>query len=191
MYIPLYVKSNYSLLSSMLKIDDIISYSVTKKIPYAVISDINMYGVMEFITKCNKNNITPIISLSIKYNNFEIVLFVKNYNGYKSLIKLSTIFNEREILKNDLIKFNDGLLVVIPYSSLDIYDELNTIYDEVYLGYQNKKEELEVSKITDKYVFFRECLYLYKNDSELLKYLYLIRDGKTILVIISLIMNLI
>ena len=89
MYIPLYVKSNYSLLSSMLKIDDIISYSVTKKIPYAVISDINMYGVMEFITKCNKNNITPIISLSIKYNNFEIVLFVKNYNGYKSLIKLS------------------------------------------------------------------------------------------------------
>lgn len=180
MYIPLYVKSNYSLLSSMLKIDDIISYSVTKKIPYAVISDINMYGVMEFITKCNKNNITPIISLSIKYNNFEIVLFAKNYNGYKSLIKLSTIFNEREILKNDLIKFNDGLLVVIPYSSLDIYDELNTIYDEVYLGYQNKKEELEVSKITDKYVFFRECLYLYKNDSELLKYLYLIRDGKTI-----------
>ena len=129
MYIPLYVKSNYSLLSSMLKIDDIISYSVTKKIPYAVISDINMYGVMEFITKCNKNNITPIISLSIKYNNFEIVLFAKNYNGYKSLIKLSTIFNEREILKNDLIKFNDGLLVVIPYSSLDIYDELNTIYD--------------------------------------------------------------
>ena len=83
MYIPLYVKSNYSLLSSMLKIDDIISYSVTKKIPYAVISDINMYGVMEFITKCNKNNITPIISLSIKYNNFEIVLFAKNYNGYK------------------------------------------------------------------------------------------------------------
>ena len=43
MYIPLYVKSNYSLLSSMLKIDDIISYSVTKKIPYAVISDTITY----------------------------------------------------------------------------------------------------------------------------------------------------
>ena len=66
MYIPLYVKSNYSLLSSMLKIDDIISYSLANNLEYASLSDINMFGVREFILKCEKNNLKPIISISIK-----------------------------------------------------------------------------------------------------------------------------
>ena len=57
MYIPLYVKSNYSLLSSMLKIDDIISYSLANNLEYASLSDINMFGVREFILKCEKNNL--------------------------------------------------------------------------------------------------------------------------------------
>ena len=48
MYIPLYVKSNYSLLSSMLKIDDIINYIQKIIIFLCVLCDNNMYGVMEF-----------------------------------------------------------------------------------------------------------------------------------------------
>ena len=49
MYIPLYVKSNYSLLSSVLKIDDFINYAVSNNIHYCVINYNSMYGVMEFI----------------------------------------------------------------------------------------------------------------------------------------------
>ena len=91
MYIPLYVKSNYSLLSSVLKIDDIINYAASNNIPSCVINDTSMYGVMEFIKKCEKNNLKPIISIAVQLNNKEIVLFAKTYLGYKSLIKLSTI----------------------------------------------------------------------------------------------------
>ncbi len=180
MYIPLYVKSNYSLLSSMLTLDDIITYCLNQKIPYCVINDINMYHTMELIHKCEKNNLTPIISLALSYQNKEIVLFAKNYQGYQSLIKLSTIQSEREITKNDLASYHDGILVVLPFKSRNLEEDLNEIYDDLYLGYSSILEEEEVRKFHKQVVFFKESLYLYKNDYEILKYLYCIRDGKTI-----------
>ena len=52
MYIPLFNKSNYSLLSSLLKIDDIIKYAKNNNISSISLTDVNMYGTMEFIKKC-------------------------------------------------------------------------------------------------------------------------------------------
>ena len=181
MYIPLCVKSNYSLLSSMLKIDDIITYSLNNNLEYAALNDINMFGVREFILKCEKENLKPLISLSINIEEKEIVLFAKNYNGYKSLMKLTTI-KSREKITVEYLKNNiNGLLVVIPYNSLDIYDLLKPVTEETYLGYKNKKEEEKLRVFTNKVLFFRECLYLNKSDASYLKYLYLIRDGKTVM----------
>ena len=87
MFIPLFNKSNYSLLSSLLKIDDIINYAKTNNISSISLTDTNMYGVMEFIKKCQANEIKPIISLNVLLNDYNIILLAKNYDGYKSLIK--------------------------------------------------------------------------------------------------------
>ena len=57
MYIPLFNKSNYSLLSSLLKVDDIISYAENNNISSISLTDTNMYGTMEFIKKCQSKNI--------------------------------------------------------------------------------------------------------------------------------------
>ena len=43
MYIPLFNKSNYSLLSSLLKIDEIITYAKESNISSIAIADTNMY----------------------------------------------------------------------------------------------------------------------------------------------------
>ena len=184
MYIPLYVKSNYSLLSSVLKIDDIINYAASNNIPSCVINDTSMYGVMEFIKKCEKNNIKPIISIAVQLNNKEKVLFAKTYLGYKSLIKLSTINSERKLTYEDLQKYNEDLLIVIPYKSIkdedDTYNKLSTIYNDIYIGYSTLKEERLSRLISQQVVFFKESLYLNKTDSDILKYLYLIRDSKNI-----------
>ena len=48
MYIPLFNKSNYTLLSSLLKIKDIIDYAKKQNISAISIADTNMYGTMEF-----------------------------------------------------------------------------------------------------------------------------------------------
>ena len=180
MYIPLYNKSNYSLLSSMLTIDDLVSFAVHHKISSIALSDDSMYGVMEFIHKCQKANIKPIIGLTITLDDFVVVLYCKNYRGYQSLMKLSTIQNERRIQIMDLQGFSKDVICVLPFESRDMYSSLQEFYSDLYLGYQNRSEEREVLLETRDVVFFPLNLYLYQTDSEYLGYLYRIRDGKTI-----------
>ena len=180
MYTQLYNKTNYTLLSSLLRIDDLISFAKNNNLTSISITDSNMYGTMEFIKKCEKNDIKPVIGLEVVLEEFKLVLFAKNYDGYKSLIKLSTIQNESIITLEQLNKYNKEVIGVLPYKYREKFDNLKNYYKDLYLGYTNKKEEKESLIITNNVVFFQENLYLNKNDSSILPYLYRIRDGKTI-----------
>ena len=180
MYIPLFNKSNYSLLSSMLKIDDIISYAVDNNLPNIALTDTNMYGAMEFIKKCKSKNIEPIIGLHILCDDFSIILLAKDYDGYKSLIKLSTIQNERVVTFEDIEKYKNEVICLLPFKYVNKYDYLSNIYDDLYLGYSNKSMEKDAIQITGNVVFLRESLYYNLDDGMYLSYLYKIRDGKTI-----------
>ncbi len=177
--INLNVKSNYSLLSSCLTIDNIIDNCKNSNDSICVLCDNNMYGVMEFYKKCIASNIKPVIGLEINLDNFKVYIYCKNYYGYKNMIKLSTIQNERIVTIDDLKKYNSDLICVVKYSDNTYFKELESIYDNLYLGYSNKIEQKESFLITKNTVYFRECLYLKYNDSKYLEYLYLIRDGKT------------
>ena len=181
MYIPLFNTTNYTLLSSLLKIDDLINYSEQSNISSIAITDQNMFGTMEFIKKCEKSNIKPIIGLKVLVEDYYILIYAKNYDGYKYLMKLSTIQNERLLTVSDLTNFNSNIICIVEFKYKDKFNELSKIYNELYLGYKNKKEEKESLVITKDIVFIREALYLDKNDEETLPYLYRIRDGKTIL----------
>ena len=180
MYIPLNNKTNYTLLSSLLRTDDLISYAKNNNLDSIGICDTNMYGTLEFINKCKSNNIKPIIGLELILDNYRVNIICKNYNGYKSMIKLSTIQNERIININDLKKYNDGLIGIINYKYLDYYKDIKDIYNDFYIGYSNKKEEIESLLIDKNVIFYKENLYINKSDEEYLKYLYMIRDNKTI-----------
>ena len=115
MYIPLYNKSNYTLLSSLLKIDDLINYAENNNISSLALTDTTMYGTMEFITKCESKNIKPIIGLDVILEDYNIVLYAKDYQGYKSIIKLSTIQNEQKVTKEDLEKYNVNVIAILPF----------------------------------------------------------------------------
>ena len=180
MYIPLYNKSNYTLLSSLIKIDNLIEYATSNSLPAIALTDNNMYGTMEFIKKCRGKNIKPIIGLAIELDDYKIVLLAKNYDGYKSLIKLSTIQNEKRVVLDDLAKNKKEVICLIPYKYKDEFNNLEKIYSDIYLGYSNKQEEKEVLLYNKNVVFLRENLYLEKDDEDYLGYLYKIRDGKTI-----------
>ena len=180
MYIPLYNKSNYNLLSSLLKIDDIVKFAKNNNLTSISLTDSNMFGTMEFIKKCEKANIKPVIGLEINLDNFKIVLFCKNYKGYQSLIKLSTIQSERKVTLEDLNKYSEEVIAVVPFEYINYFENIKDIYSDLYVGYQNKQEEKEALLYTKNIVFFRESLYLNKEDDYYLPYLYRIRDGKTI-----------
>ena len=169
---PLYIKTDNSLLSSLIKINDLIKYAKENNINVLAITDDSMYGCIEFYIKCKENNIKPIIGLEI--NN--VVLYAINYNGYKNLIKLSTIKSKEEININILRKYSDDLICIVPYHNLNNYDDYK-FYKYLYKGYTNLDEK---NSIDGKKVYLNEVLYLEEKDKDYLKYLYAIKKGVTV-----------
>ncbi len=81
----------------------------------------NMYGTIEFYTACKKAGIKPIIgvefSIRLHERTFQIVLIAKTLEGYKNLMRITSIVNVENPLHpvlNDetLIKYKDGLIVL-------------------------------------------------------------------------------
>ncbi len=178
MYIPLYIKTDYSLLSSLIKIDELINYLKKLNINACAIVDNNLFGTMEIINKFNKNNIKPIIGLEINYNNKIILLYAKNELGYKNLIKIETYKNENDITIDILTKYKDNLISIV--FDIDLYNELKNIYNDIFIGVNNKEDELKLTKITKDIVFINKTLYLEKYLYKYLPYIFMIRDSKTI-----------
>lgn len=180
MYTPLYIKTNYSLLSSLIKVEDLIEFAKAHNIPSLGICDNNMYITMKFYKLCKENNIKPIIGLEIQIDDYKILCFAKDYNGYKSLIKLETIQSKNKITLEELKKYNNSLITIIPYFYNNVYDKVKEYVNEIYIGISNKQEEKEAIHITNNIVYINETLYLEESDSKYLKYLTMIRDNKTI-----------
>ena len=180
MYNLLYIKSYYSLLSSLLSIDDIINYNLSMNKNSAVICDNNMYGVMEFIKKCHANKLKPVVGLEVTIDNYVILIYAKNYQGYLNMIKICTYQNDGSLEIDDLLTYKENLYFLIPFISLDFYKEYKDVISDIYLGFSNKAEEIEALLITKDVIYLKLCLYKEKNDRDYLKYLYLIDAGKTI-----------
>ena len=102
MLCALEVKTCYSILSSLNKIDKLTEKASSMGYVSLAITDLNnMFGVYEFYLSCKKNNIKPIIGIEITINNSNIILLAKNNNGYKNLIKLSTLVSDNNIKIDD------------------------------------------------------------------------------------------
>ncbi len=178
MYSPLYVKTDYSLLSSLIKIDELIVYLKKYNITSCAVVDNNLFGTMEIINKFNKNNIKPIIGLEISFNSNTVLLYARNELGYKNLIKIETIKNESDITIDILSKYRDNLICIVFDGVL--YQELSNIYSDIYIGVSNKNDENDARRVTNNIVFVNKTLYLEKYLYKYLPYLFMIRDGKTI-----------
>ncbi len=175
MLIPLKVTTDYSLLKSMIKIDELISYLNQHQIPACGICDEYLYGTMEFYNKCIKNNIKPIIGLDVYVLDHHIYLYAKNYQGYQTLLKLNTIKTERDLALLDLELYHEEILVIIPNESLKLYDQIKTIFKDVYLGYQNEEEKTQALLKTKQIVFINDIRALSLKDSTYLNYLEMMR----------------
>ena len=173
-YTPLQVKTSYSILSSLNEIKKIVS--LAKQYGYsslAITDENNMFGVMEFYLECKKNNIKPIIGIELTYDNTILLLYAKNLDGYKNLIKLATIKSDRNLTIEDLIMHKDNLILIMPYS---VYDEkIYNLYEDKYIGYSTQEER---NKIKDRCVLINDIKYLYQKDSIYLDYINMIKDGK-------------
>lgn len=175
-YTALQVKTSYSLLTSLNKIDKLVKRA--KKLGYtslAITDHNNMFGVPEFYQECKKNDIKPIIGLELDIEDTKVLLYAMNNKGYKNLIKLSTIVSEHQLKLDDLKNYKDDLILVIPY----IYykEEIYNLFEYKYIGYSTKEEQ---EKIKEDKILINDVSYLEKTDYKYLDFLYMIKEGKTL-----------
>ncbi len=173
LFAPLYIKTDNSLLSSLIKIDDLIAYAKDNNLTALAITDDNLFGVYEFYTKCLKNNIKPIIGCEITIEEQKIALYAKNYQGYLELIQLNML---KEVNFDDLTNCQN-LICVVPFSANHLYDHLNKIFVDIYQGVGDLDEKKQLTG--NNIVFFRPCLYLKKDDKKYLRYIIAIKKGIT------------
>ncbi|MBT4516353.1 MAG: DNA polymerase III subunit alpha [Candidatus Komeilibacteria bacterium] len=104
MFIHLHTHSHYSLLDGLGTPDQLIAEAKKQGATALALTDHgNMYGAIEFYQKCKKADIKPIIGVeayislssltekNVREKPYHLILLAENNEGYKNLLKLTTI----------------------------------------------------------------------------------------------------
>lgn len=175
MYTPLNIKTENSILSSLIKIDDLIDFALENGIKSLTITDNKMYGAYYFYKKCRESGINPIIGLDLIVDGVNVILYCKNYDGYKNLLKLVSLDS---VGIDDINTYSGDLICIVPFNSFSLYDRLSKIFSDIFIGYKDKNE---MSKLNyDNLVYMDEILCLEKGDLKYLSFLDSIKSGVSI-----------
>ncbi|PPR44184.1 MAG: DNA polymerase III subunit alpha [Alphaproteobacteria bacterium MarineAlpha5_Bin8] len=143
-YIHLRTHSSYSLAESTLKIAKIVELAKKNNMPSVALTDNNnLFGALEFSIECINNGIQPIVGSSINYIEIsnvnipsQISFLVKNEQGYKNLLNLSSIAHTKRenslgITFEDIKENHSGLICFIggEFNPLMLLKKQNKIID--------------------------------------------------------------
>src|SRR6476469_5528173 len=166
-FVGLHIHSDYSLLDGASQLQQLAERAVELGMPAIALTDHGvMYGAIELIKVCRNKNIKPIIGNEMYVVNGDIevkvrgrrkyhqVVLAKNTQGYKNLVKLTTISHlkgmpergifARPCINKELLKqYSEGLIVtsaclggevpqMILQNKLDTAREVATWYKEVF-----------------------------------------------------------
>ncbi len=131
-FVHLHVHTTYSLYDSTIRIDDLIEKTKEYQMPSIAITDHgNLFGAIEFYQQAQKAGIKPIIgcelyvdprsrfdksSPCIKESSRHLIVLVKNMQGYKNLLKLTTagylegFYYHPRVDKELLQRYSEGLI---------------------------------------------------------------------------------
>ncbi|MEG0822891.1 MAG: DNA polymerase III subunit alpha, partial [Erysipelotrichaceae bacterium] len=191
MSVNLQVRSSYTLLSSTIKIDELINKCLTDNIKSISIVDKNvMHSAIQFYNACIANHINPILGLEIeaeyKTKIYGYIIIAKNNEGYSKLIKLSTKINTNSATINvaELVTLAEDCVIILttPLNIINNQQELiqylkdHKQLSNMYCGINsndlefNRKQNMilkETCKALDiKTVAISPTYYLKKEDSD-------------------------
>ncbi|MCM3692115.1 DNA polymerase III subunit alpha [Neobacillus niacini] len=172
-FIHLHVYSAYSLLTSTASVHELIDNAKKKGFRAIALTDRNvMYGTIEFYKLCIKNNIQPIIGLTVdvesdieKEVSYPLVLLAENEKGFKNLLKISSAVQTKAangIPFKWLKHYAEGLIAISPglegeieqnllnnqqEQAIEIIKKLQSIFgsESFYLAVQNHQLEQEAA----------------------------------------------
>lgn len=104
--IPLHVHTDMSMLDSILKIDDYIKWAKENEVPAIGVSNHGTISdCLEFYNKCNDAGLKSLLGCEFyltdnleekERDNYHIILYAKNMDGWNNLVKLTTYSNMEE-----------------------------------------------------------------------------------------------
>ncbi|HYK73898.1 MAG TPA: DNA polymerase III subunit alpha [Pseudoneobacillus sp.] len=122
-FIHLHVYSAYSLLSSTIQVEQLVSEAKANGFPALALTDRNvMYGTIPFYKECLKHGIKPILGLtadvlSEQDESFPLVFLAKNEIGFHNLLKITSVIKTKSpagIPIKWLKHYQSGLIVLSP-----------------------------------------------------------------------------
>ncbi|HBT59266.1 MAG TPA: DNA polymerase III subunit alpha [Acholeplasmataceae bacterium] len=164
----LFIQSEYSLLESTLRLDDLFLNAKNHGYDFLALSDTNnLYAAYKFFRYAKKYpDIKPIIGLRLEIYHLDVksslLFYAKNQKGYQSLLILSSMvmLNDEKRLELDaILPFTSDLIVVTPgyLSDIDqaiLNNDLNQAkkrlqsyqqaFNEFYLGLSVQSFQLEM-----------------------------------------------
>ena len=177
MFYPLGVKTDFSILKSLIKIEDYISYAKNNGLNVIGILDDNLNSSHIFYEMCKKNNIKPVIGLDIIIEDKEVYLYPVNYHGLTNLFKFSSLEEKSfKTLKN----YSEDTICVINYESLEIYENMKKIFSKVFLSFKTDEERVDELSITEDVIYINETLSLTEEASKYINYLDMINKNITL-----------
>jgi DNA polymerase-3 subunit alpha len=162
-FVHLHNQTHYSMLDSSITSSELIKAAAADNQKALAITDYGvMFGAIEFFTECKKNKIKPIIGMTAfmaegsrfdksrnkdSRNYYHIVLLAKNQEGYKNLIKLSSLgftegfYYKPRIDKELLEEYQEGLICLsASKNGIISYHLINDGYDRAYEEAEYYKE---------------------------------------------------
>lgn len=205
-FAPLHIISGYSFLKSGLTIAKI--EKALKKFDYygMGIADINgLYGFPSFAHLLKKYNKPYLLGASINFEDYFLVCYCKNEQGYRNLIAINKLTQENSLTLDKLNELSKGLIVIVEtnkgkFINTFLNNNIDTAFtkslnnlvrcfDDAYLGIEisNKDEIALANKIREfathfnyKKIAFPQIRYLEKNDAIVIKIVEAISSGISI-----------
>lgn len=177
MFYPLGVKTDFSILKSLIKIEDYILYAKNNGLNVIGILDDNLNSSHIFYEMCKKNSIKPVIGLDIIIEDKEVYLYPVNYHGLTNLFKFSSLEEKSfKTLKN----YSEDIICVINYESLEIYENMKNIFSKVFLSFKTDEERVDELSISEDVIYINETLSLTEEASKYINYLDMISKNITL-----------
>ena len=177
MFYPLGVKTDFSILKSLIKIEDYILYAKNNGLNVIGILDDNLNSSHIFYEMCKKNNIKPVIGLDIIIEDKEVYLYPVNYHGLTNLFKFCSLEEKSfKTLKN----YSEDIICVINYESLEICENMKNIFSKVFLSFKTDEERVDELSISEDVIYISETLSLTEEASKYINYLDMINKNITL-----------
>lgn len=174
MYTPLGIKTDYSLLKSLIKMEDLILYAKNNGYTSLGILDDNLCSSNTFIKMCEKNGIKGVIGLELIINDKKVFLYPRNMNGLRNLFRLTRKGIDEPYTLDLLKEYSTDIICVLPYQSYNMIESIKDIYAKCFLSFSNEDERKEALKITSDIVFIYDIYTLRREDAKYINYLYMI-----------------